>query len=216
MPEPLEIEGKFACEPEDLERLLALDRIGDFRLIERDERIQTDTYFDTPSLALRGASSSLRLREIGSAVKATFKGARQAVSAVSAESHLIQRLELEVPVVPAPADHEAFLARLDLAPVARARELAGTAELRPIARLVTFRRMLHYARSNGETVELSLDTVDALDLRDNRATQIVEVELELTQGTAATLIAAATALNAAIPTLRPSHASKLARTLGDA
>lgn len=216
MPEPLEIEGKFACDVEDCERILALERIGDFQLTEQDERIHTDTYFDTPSLALRAAASSLRLREIGATVKATFKGARQAVSAASADAHLIQRLELEVPVSPAPANHEEFLARLDLAPVARARELAGTEALRPLARLVTFRRMLYYARSEGEAVELSLDTVEALDLRDNRPTEIVEVELELISGTADTLIAAAAALTAAVPTLRPSHASKLARALGDA
>ncbi|MEZ4521582.1 MAG: CYTH domain-containing protein [Thermomicrobiales bacterium] len=216
MPESQELEGKFACREEDLNQLLALTRIGEFRLVQRDERTQTDTYFDTASLDLRSQSCSLRKRSIGDEVKATFKGPRQSVDNAEDASHLVKRLEIEVSVVPPPADEKSFLDRTDLEPVSRAQEmLESTGQLDPIARIVTHRRMLNYARSESESVELSLDNVQALDLRTNRRTHIIEVELELIDGTDETLVSAATSLRQAIPSLRPTSESKLARTLGE-
>ena len=93
--------------------------------------------------------------------------------------------------------------------------LAATRQLDPIARIVTHRRMLNYTRGDGGSVELSLDNVQALDLRTNRRTHIVEVELELIDGTDETLVSAADSLRQAIPSLRPTSESKLARTLGE-
>jgi inorganic triphosphatase YgiF len=212
-----ELEGKFSCQREDLARVLLLDHIGAFRLTRRDERTQTDLYFDTASLSLRDQSCSLRMRSVGDKHKATFKGPRQAVDTAedAAHAHLVARLEIEVAVVPAPLDGAAFIERLDLEPVSRARNLIGVEEqLNPIARLVTHRQMLHYEREAGEIIELSLDDVDALDLRNDRATHILEVELELIEGTPETLVSAADSLRAAVPMLRPSVDSKLARTLG--
>lgn len=215
MPEPQELEGKFSCRQEDLEHLLGLESIGEFQLTERNERTQTDLYYDTDSLSLRDQSCSLRMRSVGDNHKATFKGPRQAVESAEEESHLVARLEIEVAVEPAPDDASAFLERIDLEPVSRARTMVGNdSRLNPIARLVTHRKMFHYEREAGEIVELSLDDVQAEDLRNNRRTHIVEVELEVIEGTAETLVSAADSLRAAVPTLRPSVDSKLARTLG--
>ena len=216
MPELNELEGKFSCQREDLEHVLKLDEIGTFQLTCRDERIQTDVYYDTATLELRGQSCSLRTRTVGGKHKATFKGPRQAVDAAEDVSHLIQRLEIEVEIDPCLQSATAFVDRLDIEPVRRAREMiAPGRELNPIARLITNRRMLHYERRDGEVVELSLDDVQALDLRDNRRTHIVEVELELIEGTAKTLVSAANSLRYAVPMLRPSMDSKLAQTLGE-
>lgn len=215
MPDPQELEGKFSCRQEDLEHLLGLKHIGEFQLTERNERTQTDLYYDTDSLSLRDQSCSLRMRSVGENHKATFKGPRQAVESAEEETHLVSRLEIEVAVEPAPGDAAAFLERTDLEPVSRARNMVGnSSQLNPIARLVTHRKMLNYKREAGEVVELSLDDVQAEDLRTNRRTHIVEVELEVIEGTAATLVSAADSLRLAIPNLRPSIDSKLARTLG--
>jgi len=216
MPDPQELEGKFACRPEDLERVLTLDRIGDFRLTRRDERTQTDIYYDTAALDLRGQSCSLRMRSVGDKCKATFKGPRGSVDTAEGASHLIKRTEIEVAVDPPPGDDTAFVDRLDLEPVSRARGLLDAGHrLDPIARLVTYRRMLQYQRGAHEIVELSLDNVQALDLRNNRRTRIVEVEIELIDGADETLVSAAGSLRRAVPSLRPSADSKLARTLGE-
>jgi len=216
MLEPQELEGKFSCGPDDLERVLTLDHIGAFRLTRRDERTQTDLYYDTDSLSLRDQSCSLRMRSVGDKHKATFKGPRKAVDTAEGASHLVARLEIEVAVDPPPDNGTSFIERVDLEPISRARGMIGTdQQLTPIARLVTHRRMLHYERQAGEVVELSLDDVDALDLRNDRETHILEVELELIEGTAETLVSAADSLREAIPMLHPSVDSKLARTLGE-
>ncbi|CAN5599269.1 hypothetical protein BH23CHL2_BH23CHL2_15700 [soil metagenome] len=216
MPDPQELEGKFACRQEDLERVLELERIGEFRLVRRDERTQTDIYYDTATLELRSQSCSLRMRRVGDNLKATFKGPRQTVDTAEESSHLVKRTEIEVAVNPPPDDETAFIDRLDLEPVSRARGMLDAGrKLEPIARLVTHRRMLHYERNEGEAVELSLDSVRALDLRTNRQTNITEVEIELIDGNDETLVSAAGSLRRAIPTLRPSADSKLARALGE-
>lgn len=216
MSDPQELEGKFACRQEDLERVLELERIGEFRLVRRDKRTQTDIYYDTATLELRSQSCSLRMRSVGENLKATFKGPRHTVDTAEDSAHLIKRTEIEVAVNPPPDDETAFIDRLDLEPVSRARGmLDANRKLEPIARLVTHRRMLHYERNEGEAVELSLDSVRALDLRTNRQTSITEVEIELIDGSDETLVSAATSLRQAIPTLRPSADSKLARTLGE-
>lgn len=216
MADPQELEGKFACRREDLDHVLALDRLGGFRLTGRDERTQTDLYFDTTDLSLRARSCSLRMRSVGAKHKATFKGPRQAVpTAAEDASHLVARMEIEVPVEPAPKDAASFLQRIDLEPVSRAHEMVDAGQqLNPIARLVTHRRMLHYQRDSGEIIELSLDDVDALDLRTDRQTHILEIELELIEGTPETLVSASDILRNAVPALRPAFDSKLARTLG--
>lgn len=215
--EPQELEGKFSCRREDLDRVLALDQIGAFQLTGRDERTQTDLYYDTDNLSLRAQSCSLRMRSIGNKHKATFKGPRHAVDNAEESSHLVSRLEIEVAVEPAPSDAASFLERLDLEPVRRARGMIETdQQLSPIARLVTHRKMLHYKRNAGEVVELSLDDVDALDLRNDRKTHILEVELELIEGTPETLVSASESLREAVPMLHPAIDSKLAHTLGQA
>ncbi len=215
MPDPQELEGKFSCRQEDLEIVLALKQIGAFQLTGRDERTQTDLYYDTDSFSLRDQSCSLRMRSVGDKHKATFKGPRQAIESAQDASHLVARLEIEVAVEPPPQSEAAFIERLDLEPVRRAREMVGIdQQLTPIARLVTHRRMLHYERGAGESVELSLDDVQAVDLRNDHQTHILEIELELKEGTAETLVSAAGSLREAVPALRPSVESKLARTLG--
>jgi inorganic triphosphatase YgiF len=216
MLDSMELEGKFACTSDDLERAAHLEQIGNFRLVKRGARVQTDVYFDTTTLALRAASSSLRLRDVGGKTKATFKGPREAVTSADDETHLVQRLEVEVPVTPPLTDHREFVERLDVEPVVLARALVTNGQdLQPIARLVTHRRTFHFKSGNGEEVELSLDSVDALDLRHDRASRLIEIEIELIAGTGATLVAAAAALHDAIPTLKPSGESKLARALGE-
>jgi inorganic triphosphatase YgiF len=216
MPDPHELEGKFACDPEELELAGQLDRIGDFQLKAQSERTQTDTYYDTAELALRAVSSSLRLRESGKSFKATFKGPRQAVEAADSDAHLFKRVEVEVAVDPLTDGRSPFIERVDLEPVRRARNIAGdSAELLPIARLVTRRRTLRFCRDAGGEVELALDRVKALDLRNSRETAMCEIEIELIDGDEATLVSAATALRATLPTLRPSSESKLARALGE-
>ncbi len=215
MPDPLELEGKFSCSPADLERVVGLRQIGEFQLTRRNERVQTDVYFDTPSLLLRKVSCSLRLREIGSSARATFKGPRESIASARDELHLVQRVEIEIPVEPPPTSHQDFISRVELEPVRRAYELInGGGELLAIAQLVTHRRTLHYERQRGEVVEVSVDNVRALDLRNNHPTRIVEIELELIEGSEEAFVAAASALRETVPTLQPSVDSKLARTLG--
>lgn len=215
MPEPQEVEGKFACRREDIDLILSLTQIDDFQLTSRSERTQTDVYYDTPRLLLRDQSCSLRMRSIDDRHLATFKGPRQAVENAEDASHLVTRLEIEVEINPPPDALTPFVERLDLEPVLRARELIGQhRQLHPIARLVTHRRLFHFERQHDEVVELALDDVQAVDLQHGRKTHIIEVELELKQGSAGTLVSAAESLRQAIPTLRPSVDSKLARTLG--
>jgi inorganic triphosphatase YgiF len=214
MPEPQEIEGKFSCSEDDINRILTLTQIGDFYLTHHSERTQTDLYYDTRNLLLRERSCSLRMRSVGNSHLATFKGPRQAVETAEEASHLVTRLEIEVEVKPPLDATTSFVDRLDLEPVLRAHELIGQGrQLSPIARLVTHRRMFHFERESDEIVELALDDVQAVDLRHDRRTHIIEVELELKAGRAETLVSAADGLRQAIPTLRPSVDSKLARTL---
>lgn len=216
MPDPQELEGKFACGPQDLELAGRLDRIGDFQLKAQSERTQTDTYYDTAVLALRAVSSSLRLRESGKSFRATFKGPRQAVESADSHAHLFKRVEVEVAVDPPPDGRSPFIERVDLEPVRRARDIASDdVELLPLARLVTHRRTLRFRRDVGGEVELALDRVEALDLRNGRETAMCEIEIELIDGDDATLVSAAAALRAALPALRPSSESKLARALGE-
>jgi inorganic triphosphatase YgiF len=212
MPDPHELEGKFACGPEELERAVRLEEIGDFQLIASKERTQTDIYYDTPTLALREVSSSLRLRQSGGSFKATFKGPRQTVDAPDSDAQLFKRVEVEVAVDPPPSDQSPFTERVDLNPVLRAREIAGGTDLRPLA-LLTTRRTQRYRRDGGGEVELALDRVEACDLRNGRETAMCEIEIELIDGDEATLVSAAAALRATLPTLRPSSESKLARAL---
>jgi inorganic triphosphatase YgiF len=208
-----ELEAKFETDAAGRATLLAATAFGMFQVAAVKQRQQDDIYFDTAERALRIAGATLRVRRLTDGALLTFKGARQAASA----AHVASRLEDEQAL---PAEWAARVSTdaplpsgLDASPLRRARELVGTAQLEPIARLQNERTTLAL-RADAQLLELALDHCVGTRLADERMVTFDEVELEVKQGGEAALLAAHDALTEAVSSLRPSHATKLERTLG--
>jgi inorganic triphosphatase YgiF len=213
---PTEIEAKFEIDDADRERLAALDGIDRFRVVDRRTQAQDDLYFDTSDGGLASAGSTLRVRRSPKGAFMTFKGKR-ASSGSDAELHIASRLEDEISlsmeydrrVLPDAALPE----NVALSPLKRARTIVGAGDLLPTARLQNTRTVIDLADDAGTRMELSLDRCIATRLSDGRVVEFGEVELEAKDADRAALLGLATALQRAIPSLRPSHQTKLERAL---
>jgi inorganic triphosphatase YgiF len=217
MSEPREIEAKFDVDTGDRGILLTAKTVGGFVVRERQSAEQEDIYYDTADALLAAAGSTLRVRRTASGAKMTFKGQRAAGHS-EAEAHIASRLEDEVPIDPGQASRVAIDAPLPemsgVSPLERARAIVGRGELRPIARLQNARTTLLLHDDDGATLELTVDDCVGTRLRDGRTVSFDEVELETKTADRAALIEVSNALRELVPSLRPSRATKLGRTLG--
>ena len=213
MSSPREVEAKFEADDETQGRLLALEGFGGFKLIERESKIQDDTYYDTANRTLRKSGATLRIRRRSSGAQMTFKGERQ----TAGDSHVVSRLEDEVDLDAssiAGLDGETpLMLPVEPRPLERARTLSATEALTPMARLVTQRSVLLFGDGAGNQVEVSVDRCEATRLEDGRVVRFSEVELEPKRGEADALLVAAAALEKAVEGLTPSTKTKLERAL---
>lgn len=216
MTEPREIEAKFEVDQQGRELLLTVTAVGRFNVLDRRTAVQDDIYYDTDDALLASAGSTLRVRRTERGVWMTFKGRREA-GGPDDEAHIASRLEDEVSLDAA----EAAISTIDsplpyldnLSPLKRARDITGSHDLRPIARLQNCRATLLLSDDNA-TLELAVDDCVGTRLLDGREIRFEEVELESKSADRAALIEASDVLRALVPSLRPSHLTKLGRTLG--
>lgn len=210
-----ELEAKFDLDNTSVEQLLNLERFGNFLLVERESKHQSDLYYDTVDWSLRDAGASLRIRLHGSSAQMTFKGERTAVG--DGGANIVSRLEDEVSLDATALGDLSEAAPLRLQdeprPLQRGREIAGDRALLPAARLLTERAVLLFADTIGTQLELAVDRCTAIRLGDRREVRFAEAELELKRGETDTLVEAARSLQATIPGLRPSTTTKLQRAL---
>ena len=213
---PREIEAKFELDPADRNALIAIDRVGDFRVTYRESARQVDTYFDTADRRLGRVPSSLRVRRKAGGVLMTFKGGREATSAD--EAHIASRLEDEVVVpedyagrvnVDAPLPDEA-----SLSPLRRARGIVGDVPLLPVALLENERTAITLRDDAGQLLELSVDRVVGTRMSDGCRVEWDEAELETKAADRAALLRLSDALREIAPSLRPNRVTKLERVLG--
>ena len=200
-----EIELKFHVPGEDeFNRLLALERLGDFTLHDKGVRRGEDVYFDTAEHNFLQAGFACRLRpQADGAWLATLKGLH---SGPEQAQGLHQRTEIETtlttPGLP------------DTWPEGPARTLAQSlAAGDALEELVHIQQTRHVRQLHaGERVvaEMTLDAV----LFNAADEPVWLVEIELRQGgSQAELQACGDALQAAFPTLTPEPRSKLAIAL---
>jgi CHAD domain-containing protein len=200
---PVEVELKYrVVDPAAGDRYLVADDIAGFAPSSPVRSTQVeDRYIDTADGALARAGFAARLRQTA---KGTTVGVKSAVRRVNGNVH--RREELE-----GPADRTAHPRDW---PPSDARSLileqCGDA---PLVEVVTIRqlRRKRLFRSNGTTVELSLDEVDAV-ARSRVVSRFVELEVELVTGREAGLAAIDKTL-AADRGLKAADSSKLDRAL---
>ncbi|TMF03225.1 MAG: CYTH domain-containing protein [Chloroflexi bacterium] len=198
-----------------LDRLEAVERLGELGVRGRRRELQRNSFFDTRSRALSRARVGFRRR--------TIAGERMATWTLKADSKLeggvATRLEIELQL---DADLAPALAIGVLRDAARSRGASALAEAvsdalrsdglplaRPYVETETDRRILDLeAPARGWKVELALDCMRLLghDYAD------VEIEAELKRGDLDALEAARQAM-ASLGEVRPSEASKLSRAL---
>ncbi len=200
---PVEVELKYrVVDPAAGDRYLVADDIAGFAPSSPVRSTQVeDRYIDTADGALARAGFAARLRQTA---KGTTVGVKSAIRRVNGNVH--RREELE-----GPADRTAHPRDW---PPSDARSLileqCGDA---PLVEVVTIRqlRRKRLFRSNGTTVELSLDEVDAV-ARSRVVSRFVELEVELVTGREAALAPIDRAL-AADRGLKAADSSKLDRAL---
>jgi triphosphatase len=196
-----------------LERLAAIDRLGEFEVVGRHRELQRNSFFDTASRALARARIGFRRRSIEDQRLATWtlKADAQVARGVTTRSEVELQLDPDMP----PA-----LAIGALREVARSRGAAALAEdvadalangglplARPFLELRTDRRVVDL-EAPAALVELALDRVRLV----GHAYAEVEIEAELKRGDEAALQAIARAI-AALGDVRPSEGSKLSRAM---
>lgn len=216
MSDPHEIEAKFEFDKRDREILMTATVVGGFVVQERETAEQDDLYFDSDDGLLAAAGSTLRVRRTMKGARMTFKGRRESGGSED-EAHIVSRLEDEVPLGPNQASLvgiDSPLPELDgLSPLARARAIVGDAELRPVARLQNDRTTVRLSNDDGATLELAVDDCLGTRLRDGRTIAFDEIELETKTADRAALIEVSNVLRELVPSLRPSHDTKLGRTM---
>jgi CHAD domain-containing protein len=188
--------------PEALEELVRMPAIADFELAPVELREQQDVYLDTEDFLLFTAGYALRHRRCCGLVKAALKEIQ------SAEGRgLVQdRGEIEEDLG---ADGEPKGAVAE-----QLASLAGGAQLLPILRLRTRRRVRKVLASGRPVAELCLDEVEVSPGEESAAPKgrFFEVEVEETDEGSGVLDAVGEALLAS-PHFEPSLLSKLERGL---
>src|SRR5690349_10033641 len=200
---PIEVELKYrVVDPAAGDRYLVADEIAGFTPSSpvRSSQVE-DRYIDTADGALARAGFAARLRQTA---KGTTVGVKSAVRRVNGNVHRREELEGPADRTAHPRDWPASDARSLIL------EQCGDA---PLVEVVTIRqlRRKRLFRSNGTTVELSLDEVDAV-ARSRVVSRFVELEVELVTGREAALAPIDRAL-AADRGLQAADSSKLDRAL---
>jgi inorganic triphosphatase YgiF len=191
-----ERELKLSGELPDLEQS---GELGGVRLTYARTERQTNTYFDTPDLALRHARMTLRLRQIeGEDGVYTWKGESQV------EGAWYSKPELEVSARGAVGLE--FLNDPEI--IARVTAVARLETLQPTLRLRTTRRV-YLVDGVGE---LALDEANVLSLHGEDVLEAFsELELEVKGDADEDAVARVEAALRALPGLEPSALSKSAR-----
>ncbi len=195
----LEVEAKYLLEPHSraaLEHhsLFLANQVG-----EVQERKLRTTYYDTAARALRQARAALRIRDLGQGYVMTVKGEGKS------EGGLSQREEWEVPV---PSDQPDWR-QLASSPFAALFAQAGPPQaFQPLFRTVFVRRAYLLRLDDGTRIEAAIDqgTIEAGE----RSEPLHELELELLEGSAETLVAYGERLATAL-SLKPGTLSKARR-----
>lgn len=217
MSDPREIEAKFDINKRDRDMLMSITSVGRFDVQDRRIVEQEDVYFDTDGSLLAAAGCTLRIRKIDSGTRMTFKGRRES-HVPQEEAHIASRLEDEVQLTPEQAAtisiDESIPTLAAVSPLQRARAIVGHSDLRPVARLQNTRMTLLLGDKQGATLELAVDDCVGTRLRDGRTIAFDEIEVETKSSDRAALIEVSNVLREIVPSLRPSHATKLGRTLG--
>src|SRR3712207_2474299 len=169
----IELEVKFAPAGEaTLADLAERDDFPGWRVVDRRDEAQHNTYYDTPGGALEANRCSLRRRILDDAVEWTFKRGpgpgRDGVSRRREINALLPRHATDLP---------------KCEPVRRAQKVAGREPLRPLFTLLTARRQVDLLTDDGRTrVALALDRVRLDDARGHLPYEETEVEIELLDG----------------------------------
>ncbi|HLZ29387.1 MAG TPA: CYTH domain-containing protein [Chloroflexota bacterium] len=202
-------------EPELLDRLAVVDRLGPFTVTGRRREIQRNGFFDSSSRAFGGARVSFRRRTIQGASLATWtlKGEGQQARGVATRTEI--ELQLEPDMAPAVAIGALRQAASQRGATALAEALGdalavgGLPLARPYLETETDRTIVDLeAADRGWSVELALDRVRLV----GHGYAELEIEAELKRGDDATLEAARQAIIALGPT-HDSEGSKLSRAL---
>ncbi len=195
----LEIEYKFLLDPQSEAALERHDLFSAHHQGPVQEKRLVTTYYDTPDRALRQRRAALRIRDLGQSYVMTVKGEGQSQGGLS------QREEWEVPV----ANNQPDWQQLANSPFADLLAEAGPPEAYgPQFRTVFNRRARILRLADGTRLEAAIDrgTIEAAD----RQEPLHELELELLEGSAASLSAFAEQLAKALA-LIPGTLSKARR-----
>jgi inorganic triphosphatase YgiF len=216
MNDNLERELKLVpLDPALLDRLAAVERLGEFSVTGRRRELQRNSFFDSCSRALAGAKLGFRRRTIPGQTMATWtlKGEGQLARGVSTRTEIELQLDPDTPPVLAiDALRQAARQRGALAlaeQLGDALAVGGLPLARPFVETETERTLLELgAADRGWSVELALDRMRVV----GHAYAELEIEAELKQGDEAALEAAREAIATFGPT-QESKGSKLSRAL---
>jgi inorganic triphosphatase YgiF len=212
------VERELKLVPADaslLDRLGAVERLGNFEVLGHRRELQRNSFFDSASRALGHAHVGFRRRTVQGQPRATWtvKGDSDQVGSVAIRS------EIELQLDPETAPALALGALRDAARSRGAKPLAeaigdavasgGLPLARPFLETETDRRILDLGNTaRSVSVELALDRMRLLghDYAD------IEIEAELKRGEPAVLDEIRDAI-AAFGPVEPSRASKLSRAM---
>ena len=200
-----------------LDRLAAVDRLGELEVRSRRHELQRNSFFDNPSRTFQRERIGFRRRVIAGQRLATWT--LKTGSAESVADGIATRFEVELQL---DADMPPALSVGVLRDAARSRGAAALAEgvadalrrgglplARPVLELSTDRRILDLeAASRGWVVELALDRVTMV----GHAYAELEIEAELMRGSVDALSAGHESI-AGLGRIRASEGSKLSRAL---
>lgn len=211
MNEPREVEAKF--ETDDVAPLLDAIAFPPLRIARKRTLHQHDTYLDTKDDRLKAASSTLRIRASAGLTTMTFKGPRELMTDDMA--HVASRPEINERIAASDAAELLAGKRPDSmpAPLSAAQRNIGDATLRPVATIENHRVAIDLVDADGNTFELAVDRCIGTRISDGRQIVFGEIELEAKSAPHAAFVAAVEALIRAVPSLRPSHQTKLGRVL---
>ena len=212
------IERELKLVPADtrlLDRLAAVERLGELEARARHRELQRNSFFDTASRALSRARIGFRRRTVEGRRLATWtlKSDANLVGGVATRAEI--ELQLDPSMPPALAIGALRQAALSRGAAAMAEQVAdalasgGLPLARPFLEMETDRVVVDLeAPERSWSIELALDRVRLV----GHAYDEVEIEAELKRGDDAALLAVRSAL-AALGQVRPSEGSKLSRAM---
>jgi inorganic triphosphatase YgiF len=203
-------------EPDLLDRLATLDRLGSFRVVDRRTELQRNSFFDSRGGALGAARLALRRRCVPGCAMATWtlKGEGALDRGIASRPEIEVQLSADMP--PAMVLGTLVQAARERGATALAEEtadaLVGSAPIlaRPFLESQTLRRVLDL-RDDQAGVELEL-ALDQVKLVDHPSFTEQEIEVELRRGDESVLEQARKAITA-LGQVRDGRGSKLSRAL---